>query len=121
MALTFPIIVMIVAGLVHFGMAMRAQHIITNASRVGARRVVQQGCACDDQSVVMNYCAQAGMDTSRVGVQTQIITAANEVRVTVTHQFSSPTQNLWMWIVNYLSGQTPAQLNQLSSTTVMRL
>lgn len=121
MALTFPIIVMIVAGLVHFGMAMRAQHIITNASRVGARRVVQMGCSDCAVPVVLNYCTQAGMDVSKVSVQSQTVPAANEARVTVTYQFSSPTENLWMWIVSYLTGQSPAELNQLSATTVMRL
>lgn len=121
MALTFPIIVLIVAGLVHFGMAMRAQHIITNASRVGVRRVVQQGCSDCAHAVVLNYCTQAGMEVNRVNVQSQLIPAANEARVTVTYQFSSPTQTLWMWIVSYLTGQSPTELNQLSATTVMRL
>ena len=123
-ALTLPLLVTIFAGLVHFGIAMRSQQMITNASRVGARRATQAGGNTSNvQDAVMSYCQEAGLTTSHITVQTNINTGASKATVTVSYQFNSPVQTLLTAMLRMLGNGSEGQqtLNQLQATTVMRL
>jgi Flp pilus assembly protein TadG len=131
LALTMPMLILILAGLVHFGFIMQAQQVITNASRVGARRGTQpNGDQGTIQSAVTNYCQQAGLDPSRLSVQVNIDDDASQVSVTVSYQFTSPVEGALLAVAALISA--PAQAaggdtgslvlpRQLQATTVMRL
>jgi len=123
-ALTAPVFFLVVAGLIHFGMTMHAQQVITNASFIGARRAGQPSAdAGTVQTAVTNYCEQAGLDPSKLSVDTNMGTATSDIQVTVSYQFSSPVQNLLRAMISLVTGTDQAAVqipNQLEATTVMR-
>jgi Flp pilus assembly protein TadG len=121
LALTMPMLVVVLAGLIHFGLVMQTQQVITNASRAGARRAcMPQGDAGAVQTAVLNYCQNAGLSTSKVTVNTDLNTTTSRATVTVTYQFSSPVQGMLDAAAKLLktSVVTP---KQLQATTVMRM
>lgn len=128
LALTMPMLILILTGLVHFGFIMQAQQVITNASRVGARRGTQPGGdASTIQAAVANYCQQAGLDPSRLSVRANIDSSTSQVSVTVSYQFTSPVEGALLAVAALIN--LPAQSgggrlivpHQLQATTVMRL
>ncbi len=119
LALTLPLLIMVFAGIVHFGFAMREQQVITNASRVAARRILQTG-GTDGERVAREYCQQAGLNATKVSVVANVNTDTSEATATVTYQYKSPTEDLFSWVIRYMTGGTPTMLNTLTATTVMR-
>jgi Flp pilus assembly protein TadG len=123
LALTAPVFFLVIAGLIHFGMTMHTQQVITNASVVGARRAGQPEANTGAvQTAVMNYCQQAGLDTSKLGVDINMGSVNSNIQVTVSYQFSSPVENTLKAMMAMVTGttQTSLQTNQLQATTVMR-
>jgi Flp pilus assembly protein TadG len=119
LALSMPMLAMILAGLMHFGLMMQSQHIITNASRVGARAATQPGGNVGGiQAAVSEYCQRAGLNPGQVTVQVDINTAPTWATVTVAYPFTSPVQGIWAAMG--LSGGSMTA-SQLQATTVMRL
>ena len=128
LAVTTPLLILILAGLVHFGLIMQTQQVITNASRIGARRGTQAGGdAGTIQSAVMNYCQLAGLDTSKVTVQVNIYNTTSQATVTVSYQFTSPVEGTLVAMAAMISRAAGAGTSslvaphQLQATTVMRL
>jgi Flp pilus assembly protein TadG len=119
LALTMPLLVMIFSGLAHFGMIMQNQHVITNASRVGARAATQPGgTLAGVQTAVAEYCQQAGLDPSQATVQADVNTASTWATVTVSYPFTSPLQGI---LAAVGLGRSANTQDPLRSTTVMRL
>ena len=131
LALTMPMLIVILAGLVHFGFIMQSQQVITNASRVGARRGTQpDGDAGKIQTAVANYCQQAGLNSSALSVQVNIDSVTSQVSVTVSYPFTSPVEGALVAaaaLINATAQATGVSSSslvtprQLQATTVMRL
>lgn len=120
LALTAPVIFLILAGLVHFGMVMHAEQTITNASRVGARAAGQGYDESGVREAVLNYCEEAGLDPTKVGDDIDMGSCSGcDIRVTVTYEFSSPVQGLLSSMSAMITGQ-PMEFDDLEATTVMR-
>lgn len=63
-ALTFPILLLVVLGIIEFGLMFREYEIITNAAREGARiRVLSAYDADDATARVEQYLDAAGLDS----------------------------------------------------------
>lgn len=63
-ALTFPILLLVVLGIIEFGLMFREYEIITNAAREGARlRVLSSYDADDAIARVAQYLDAAGLDS----------------------------------------------------------
>ncbi|GEM_PF-790786 len=122
LALTMPVLMLVVAGLIHFGMSMYTQQILTNASRVGARRATQlQGNAGAVQDAVRDYCERAGLDRADVQVQVDINSNTGRATVTVSYPFRSPVELLVGAAAELITGGSIDLPEQLQATTVMRL
>jgi Flp pilus assembly protein TadG len=122
LALVSPVLMMILAGSLHFGLMMRAEQVVTSASRVGARRATQPGG--DDgavQQAVMAHCAEAGLNTQKISVQRKLDTKTSHTTVTVTYQFTSPFETMLVQVAQMATGRSLSPIRQLSASTVMRL
>ncbi len=93
-AILLPVLMLILFGVIEFGMIMYSREIITNASREGARTGIVQAIAKpttgDIQTVVTNYLTGTGIDPN--AVTTTIagagLTAPNTLNVTVTYPYN---------------------------------
>jgi Flp pilus assembly protein TadG len=64
-ALTFPILLLVVLGILEFGLMFREYEVITNAAREGARlRVLPNYDSADAVARVAQYLDAAGLDSS---------------------------------------------------------
>lgn len=116
-ALVTPLLILVLSGVTHIGLMLHTQQIITNASRVGARRASQPNGTSDTvRAVVSNYCRQAGLDGT-VNVQVNLDQRAGKATVTVVYRFHSPVQQVFQSLV----GQSMALPNELHATTIMSL
>lgn len=96
-ALVCPILVLLIGGLMEFGMVFRSLEVVTNAAREGARVAVLPAYGTADvQSRVTQYMNAAGMTgpyavaVSDVPVTTGAGTfTAREITVTYTYQVAS--------------------------------
>ncbi|MCS6803835.1 MAG: pilus assembly protein [Acidobacteriota bacterium] len=118
LTLTMPLLVLIFSGLAHIGWVMQNQHVITNASRVGARAATQPGgTVAAVRAAVMDYCQQAGLEARHVSVQVDINASTTWASVTVRYPFTSPLESVFaVGGLGRISRQRPLQ-----ATTVMRL
>ena len=66
-ALTFPILLLVVLGILEFGLMFREYEIVTNAAREGARLRVLPNYSGDDATArVAQYIDAAGLDSTLV-------------------------------------------------------
>jgi len=66
-ALTFPILLLVVLGILEFGLMFREYEIVTNAAREGARlRVLPNYDGADATARVAQYIDAAGLDSTLV-------------------------------------------------------
>jgi Flp pilus assembly protein TadG len=66
-ALTFPLMLLVVLGIIEFGLMFREYEVITNAAREGARiRVLPNYDSDDAIARVAQYITAAGLDSSLV-------------------------------------------------------
>ncbi|MBR8346349.1 TadE/TadG family type IV pilus assembly protein [Burkholderia ambifaria] len=97
-ALVLPLLLLILFGIIEFGLLMFDQAVITNASREGARAGIvlktPKASVSDIQSVVLNYCQShlislGGTSSPTVTVPSgQGGTFGTPLTVTVTYQFA---------------------------------
>jgi len=116
---------------VHFGLMLQSQQVITNASRIGARRGTQPGGdSASIQTAVRTYCQQAGLDPTKTTVVGNISNGTSQVIVTVSYQFTSPMEGMLvaaMAIINHTAAglgadtRTLVTPHTLQATTIMRL
>ena len=122
-SLTLPLLLLIVLGILEFGLIFREYEIITNAAREGARIAILPGYANGDISArVDNYLTTAGLNlslrtvTPGAAVATPVGAACVSMRpVTVTYTHAVPFLG---GIVSYFGG-TFAQMT-LTATSRMR-
>jgi len=109
-ALVFPLLLMVVLGIVDFGFMFQRMQVMTNAAREGARMAVLPGYATADvKERVKNYVETGGVPTTSnnpdIDVTPWTIPTTNggptmagrRVQVTYTHQylFIGPIANLF--------------------------
>lgn len=132
LALVTPILALLLAILLHFGMTFRTQQIITNASRVGARRGCQASASSGAmQTAVQNYIQAAGLDTSMVSVTATAGASGVNSSCRVDYTYTSTVQGfIDNLLTRPIAGGTaggsgtwwtaqPAPPRTLSATTVM--
>lgn len=101
-ALVFPLLLLVVLGIVDFGFLFQRMEVVTNAAREGARMAVLPGYATSDvQARVQNYVTSGGLPTTAspanplIQVTSVSIPTApgapamsgKRVEVTYTHQY----------------------------------
>lgn len=95
--LVFPILMLLVAGIIDFGMLLRTYEVVVNAAREGARVAVLDGYAAADVTArVQEYLDAAGLSgTPVVTVDTLPLTAngrtytARAVTLKYTYNFAT--------------------------------
>lgn len=120
-ALVVPILILILAGMVDFGMMFRSYEAVTNAAREGARVGVLEGYASGDvQDRVDAYMAASGLTGAyTVNVANTPITTgagtftARSVTVNYTYQFA------WLGVAGALFGGNLTSV-PLRAVSVMR-
>lgn len=93
-AILLPVLMLILFGIIEFGMIMYSREIITNASREGARSGIVQTTVkpteAQIQAVVTNYLNGTGVDpnVTQIDVVGEGLTAPNTLTVTVTYPYN---------------------------------
>lgn len=93
-ALLLPVLMLILFGIIEFGMIMYSREVITNASREGARAGIVQSTAKptvgEIQTIVTNYLTGTGVDPNSVttNVAGAGLTAPNTLTVSVTYPYN---------------------------------
>lgn len=93
-ALLLPLLLLILFGIIEFGMIMYSREVITNASREGARTGIVQAITKpttgEIQTVVTNYLTGTGVDPNAVTITIAGagLTAPNTLNVTVTYPYN---------------------------------
>lgn len=118
-AIILPLLITLLCGLTEFGLLLFNQHVITNASREGARAgIVSQNPRVDDaaiQQIVDNYCSRLitfGAVTTPVTTITRTgLSFGDDLTVTVTFNYDFLIVPEFIPLLNPL---------QLSARTVMK-
>lgn len=96
MALLAPFLALILAAILHFGGALNAHHVITNAAREGARAGTQaDGDASRMRQVISTVCRNANLDLSKLTIDVDPGTPGNPTRATVTYRYTSPLNSFF--------------------------
>jgi Flp pilus assembly protein TadG len=118
MAIVLPLLLVLVFGIVEFGVALYRQEVLTNASREGARAGIVLSTppvtTAQIQSVVTNYLTSVGWNAALATVTATGAGGAFGSNVTVTVTFNTS--------FSILSGLVPGILatKTLRAQTVMR-
>jgi Flp pilus assembly protein TadG len=89
-----PLLMLILFGIIEFGMIMYSREVITNASREGARTGIVQATVKptvgDIQTMVTNYLTGTGVDPNAVTINVAGagLTAPNTLTVTVNYPYN---------------------------------
>jgi Flp pilus assembly protein TadG len=97
-ALTLPLLLLVVLGIMEFGLMFREYEVVTNAAREGARIAILPGFASADVTLrVDDYLTTAGLDLTRATVTPGAATptpvgalCVSMVPVTVAYQHPVP-------------------------------
>ena len=96
MALLTPFLALILATILHFGAALNAHHVITNAAREGARAGTQpDGDAARMRQVISTVCRNANLDLSQLSIDVDPGRPGNPTRATVTYRYTSPLNSFF--------------------------
>lgn len=93
-ALLLPVLMLILFGIIEFGMIMYSREVITNASREGARSGIVQATVKptvgEIQTMVTNYLTGTGIDPNAVTINVigAGLTAPNILTVTVNYPYN---------------------------------
>lgn len=113
-AVIAPIFILLVLGMIELGRGIMVQQILTNASRVGARRAIVMS-ATEQEAVdaAENYAADAGVGgvTATVTPDPATVDPGDEVTVAVTVNFGDVT---WIPAPWFMGGAV------LNASSVMR-
>ena len=115
-ALVLPMFLLLVYAITEFGRIWMVQHVLTTASRAGARTgILPSSETSDVTTAVNNYLTAAGLDLALTGTQMSGVgtgtSSGDPTSVTVTYNFSVLSGSM----ISSLQGTV-----QLTSTTVMR-
>jgi len=90
-ALLLPVLLMILFGIIEFGMMMYGREIVTNAAREGARAGIVQGPPKRTKTEILNisdtYLTSTGINTADVDFDTIGEGLSNPNTLTVTAQY----------------------------------
>lgn len=124
LALTLPLLLLLIVGIVDYGFLFQSYEVVTNAAREGARIAVLPGySAADVQARVASYVTASGLAGAPTTVVTPTTVApggggaafpAVQVSVAYTHQF------LFLAPMATLTGGTFAQNLTFTATSTMR-
>jgi Flp pilus assembly protein TadG len=116
-ALVTPLLLLFLLGIVEFGRAWNAYHVVTNAASVGARlAAVGQGVSADSiRNVVKTNLSAASLDPAAATITVEGLTGATgtPAKVSVDYQY-----NLMFWRSE--SQSTPRTSLRLRTASVMR-
>jgi Flp pilus assembly protein TadG len=129
-ALIFPLLLLLMLGIVDFGFMFQRYEVLTNATREGARVAVLPGYANADASLrVCTYLASGGVPTTGCGTTNPVVTVTDttvamavgpalqvkRVQVTYTHNymFVGP-------IISLIGGGTFSTAVPITTVAVMR-
>ena len=133
-ALISPLFALMLYGMTEFGRAWFTMHVITNATREGARKAIIQGSTTTDvQNTVNNYLSSSGLDTTFSSIVTRVnsnlldvstASTNDAISVTVNYSFQVLTGSIIPTLTSFSSmgGSTVAWDGSipLSNTAVMR-
>ena len=118
-ALLLPVLLMILFGIIEFGMIMYGREVVTNASREGARAGIVQRTppvtAGEITTVATSYLAGTGIALADVVIAVPTFGGATGTPVTVTATYNYP------WLIPYIPTVLglPAPLPIAMSTTML--
>jgi len=110
-ALAFPLLLLVVMGIIDFGLLFQQYEVITNAAREGARVAVLPGyTAANAQTRVTQYInasflSSGGVVTTTVGAPQSVIIGTNCMK-TITVSVSYPHQFLFLAGIGHYFGTT---------------
>jgi len=110
---------MVVLGMVEFGRLIMVQQVLTNATRVGARRAVIEGTTESEvQALVENYLSQASISGATVTVDPGNLDGLGfgesvTVEATVPYNSVSWTGSPWFLDGKTLRAKTMMQVERL--------
>ncbi|OXI92861.1 pilus assembly protein TadE [Burkholderia sp. AU33647] len=120
-ALVLPLLLLILFGIVEFGLVMFDQAVITNASREGARAGIvlksPKASTTDIQNVALNYCQTHLISLGSASTPTVAVPSGQggsfgtPLTVTVTYKFTGLALGSWIGPLT--------KLLTLTATTVM--
>ncbi|MDA7950941.1 MAG: pilus assembly protein [Pirellulaceae bacterium] len=114
-AVVAPLFIMLVFGMIEYGRMAMVQQVLTNASRVGARRAVIDGATSSEiQTAVNDYLSSAKISGATITVSPNDPSSASygdPISVSVSVDFS---QVSWLPSPMYLGG------TQLEGQAIMR-
>jgi Flp pilus assembly protein TadG len=115
LAITAPVLFLMVFGMIDVGRAVMVQNLLTNAARDGVRSAVLDGATASEiEARVVNYLADSSVSGATATVTPNPLTAADlgdPVTVTASVPFNSVS---WLPSSMYFQGAT------LQATVVMR-
>ncbi|MEO8411999.1 MAG: TadE/TadG family type IV pilus assembly protein [Propionivibrio sp.] len=99
-ALLLPVLLMILFGIIEFGMIMYGREVVTNASREGARagivQVSPKPTSGDITTIATNYLTGTGVNLSDVTISVAGAGGSSPATVTVTATYNYP------WLIPYI-------------------
>jgi Flp pilus assembly protein TadG len=115
LAVTAPVLFLLVFGVIEFGRALTVQQLLSNAARDGARSAILEGATVEQvEATVTSYLAGSNVPNASVAVTPNPLTSAqggDPVTVSVSVPFTSVS---WLPAPWFLGGAT------LESTVTMR-
>ncbi len=117
-ALLLPVLLMILFGIIEFGMIMYGREVVTNASREGARagivQVSPKPTSGDITTIATNYLTGTGVNPSDVTITVTGAGGASPAMLTVTATYNYP------WLIRYIPNVLglPSPLPIAMSTTM---
>lgn len=99
-----PIMVLLLAELLHIGTTVYAEQAITNASRIGAYRGIQSGASPTVmQAAARSYLRGQGLDPDKLTFNATAGTATTDSRCTLSYPFTSPVQAFADKVLSHVS------------------
>ena len=125
LALTLPILLFILAGIVDFGLLFQRYEVVTNAAREGARvAVLPNYTAADAQARVQSYLTASGLTAPAtpptVVYSTEALTGGRTIRL-VTVSVTYPNEFLYIGSFAALVGGSGYGTVHLRAASSMRL
>lgn len=125
LALAMPILLMLLAGIMDFGMLMQRYEVVTNAAREGARvAVLPNYTAADAQARVQSYLTVSGLTAPAaaptVAYSTETLTGGRTITL-VTVTVTYPSQFLYIGPLATLVGGTGLGTINLQAASSMRV
>ena len=118
-ALLLPVLLLILFGIIEFGMIMYGREVVTNASREGARAGIVQRIpavtAGEITTVATNYLTGTGISLAQVTIAVPASGGGTGTPVTVTATYR------YQWLIPYITTLLglPAPLPIAMSTTML--